>query len=114
METIELSARPRNRDDLAAWYAAALEDQVASGLSVAEYAGLIGVTATTLYEWRRRLAVASSMKPESADRLRHGTLNAEQVQWRETSRWVGGVCAGMPNRWMQRGEGPGCAMAEGC
>ncbi|MCP3994292.1 MAG: hypothetical protein GY722_04390 [bacterium] len=64
MQTIDLSSRPRNRDDLAAWYAAAFDDQAASGLSVAEYADLIGVTATTLYQWRRRLAAASHSEPE--------------------------------------------------
>ena len=44
------------RDELARWYSEALAEQAASGLSVAEYAEEIGVTASTLYQWRRRLA----------------------------------------------------------
>ena len=56
MQRIDLSERPGSRDELASWYAAALDEQAVSGLSVAEYAEEIGVTATTLYQWRRRLA----------------------------------------------------------
>lgn len=40
---------------MAAWYAEALEVQAASGLSVAEFAGRIGVSTPTFYAWRRRL-----------------------------------------------------------
>ena len=47
--------RPGRRDELAQWYAEVLAHQASSGLSVAEYAAEIGVTASTLYEWRRRL-----------------------------------------------------------
>ena len=57
MRRIDLNERPESREDLASWYAAALAEQESSGLSVAEYADEIGVTATTLYQWRRRLAV---------------------------------------------------------
>ncbi len=56
MGRIDFNHRPRIRGDLAGWYAAALEEQVSSGLSVAEYADEIGVAAATLYQWRRRLA----------------------------------------------------------
>lgn len=55
MTTIHAESRPSSRSDLAAWYVAALEEQEGSGLSVAEYADEIGVTPTTLYNWRRRL-----------------------------------------------------------
>ena len=55
MTTIHAESRPTSRSDLAAWYEAALDEQKGSGLSVAEYADEIGVTATTLYSWRRRL-----------------------------------------------------------
>ena len=59
MHTIDLTERPktRNRDELASWYAAALDEQSSSGLSMAEYASKLGVTATTLYQWKRRLSV---------------------------------------------------------
>jgi transposase-like protein len=40
---------------LSEWYAAALADQAASGISVAEYAARLGVSVPTLYQWRRRL-----------------------------------------------------------
>lgn len=41
---------------MAAWYRALLERQAKSGLSVADFAASAGVSAWTLYEWRRRLA----------------------------------------------------------
>lgn len=44
------------RDGLARWYSEVLAEQASSGLSVAEYAEEIGVDASTLYQWRRRLA----------------------------------------------------------
>lgn len=55
MRKDESGDRPVGRDELARWYAEALADQASSGLSVAEYAEEIGVTASTLYQWRRRL-----------------------------------------------------------
>jgi hypothetical protein len=41
---------------LAKWYEAALVEQESSGLSVAEFADVLGLTSATLYQWRRRLA----------------------------------------------------------
>ena len=58
--------RPRSRDELEAWYAAALDDQATSGLSVAEYAEGIGVTAATLYQWRRRFGADGDDRKNSA------------------------------------------------
>jgi len=58
MRNRSIGERPAGRRDLAGWYGAALKAQRASGLSVAEYATEIGVTATTLYQWRRRLEPA--------------------------------------------------------
>jgi len=55
MRRIDLGERPTSRVELAAWYAAALEAQAASGLSVADYAKRLGVAYPTLYQWRRRL-----------------------------------------------------------
>ena len=55
MRRIDPGVRPTSRGDLAAWYSAALDDQVASGLSVAAYAERLGVSVPTLYQWRRRL-----------------------------------------------------------
>ncbi len=55
MRRNDLGARPTSRQELAAWYGAVLEAQARSGLSVAEYAGRVGVTSATLYQWRRRL-----------------------------------------------------------
>lgn len=48
--------RPARREDLAAWYRAVLERQAESGLSVTDFAASAGVSAWTLYDWRRRLA----------------------------------------------------------
>ena len=56
MPKSERDTRPVVREELARWYAEALAEQAASGLSVAEYAEEVGVSASTLYEWRRRLA----------------------------------------------------------
>jgi hypothetical protein len=59
MRRIEVGPRPASRDALAAWYAEALEVQSATGLSVAEFAPRIGVSAPTFYAWRRRLTAAT-------------------------------------------------------
>ena len=59
MRRIDVGPRPAGRDALAAWYAEALDVQRASGLSVAEFAPRIGVSAPTFYAWRRRLAAAA-------------------------------------------------------
>ncbi|RLA56225.1 MAG: hypothetical protein DRR04_14225 [Gammaproteobacteria bacterium] len=47
---------PSSRQERAAWYTTALEDQASSGLSMAEYAAEVGVAAATLYQWKRRLS----------------------------------------------------------
>ncbi len=56
MRKSERGVRPVERDELARWYGEILSDQASSGLSMAEYAEEVGVTASTLYSWRRRLA----------------------------------------------------------
>ena len=63
MTDIDLTERPRNRGELAQWYAAALAQQEDSGVSVAVFAEELGVTAATLYQWRRRLAAGDSRLP---------------------------------------------------
>lgn len=55
MQKRRIGPRPRSRDELAAWYGAVLEEQAESGLSLNAYADLVGVSAWTLYDWRRRL-----------------------------------------------------------
>lgn len=55
MRRIDVGPRPTSRDELAAWYSEALAAQATSGLSVAKFAGRIGVSVPTLYMWRRRL-----------------------------------------------------------
>ena len=55
MARIGCTRRPRSREELASWYAEALDDQACSGLSMTEYAEELGVSAATLYQWRRRL-----------------------------------------------------------
>lgn len=54
-----LGRRPASRRDLSAWYSAALKAQAASGLSVGAYAERVGVSAWSLYQWRRRLSSGS-------------------------------------------------------
>lgn len=60
--------RPTSRSGLAEWYAGVLQRQAKSGLSVAECAARAGVSAWTLYQWRRRLA-APGNGGESRPRL---------------------------------------------
>ena len=56
MRITDLMERPRSRAQLAEYYAAALTEQAESGISMTEYADEIGVSAATLYLWRRRLS----------------------------------------------------------
>ena len=63
MQETNVGGRPSCRSERARWYAKALEDQASSGLSVAEYAEEIGVTAATLYQWRRRLSAQGTDDP---------------------------------------------------
>ncbi len=65
MQDIDLNERPRGRAHLADWYAAALADQASRGLSIAEYADELGVTPTTLYQWRRRLSAEDAAEFET-------------------------------------------------
>jgi hypothetical protein len=62
------AGRPTRREDLAAWYGSLLERQAASGLSVTEFAATAGVSAWTLYDWRRRLGDTATAR-ETAPRL---------------------------------------------
>lgn len=66
MRRIEIGERPSSRGELASWYASILERQAASGLSVTEFAAQTGVSAWTLYDWRRRLAPAATSEPMTA------------------------------------------------
>ena len=56
MRRLDLGERPTGRAGLSQWYSAALAAQKRSGLTLEEYARQLGVTATTLYQWRRRLS----------------------------------------------------------
>jgi transposase-like protein len=49
-------SRSGSRGDLAEHYRTLLEEQAQSELSVTEFAAEVGVSAATLYSWRRRLA----------------------------------------------------------
>lgn len=48
-------ARSGGRSDLAEYYRGLLDEQAESELSVSEFAEEVGVSAATLYSWRRRL-----------------------------------------------------------
>lgn len=56
MPKIKRRGRPSSRTELASWYAEVLAEQESSGLGVVEYASMLGVTPTTLHQWRRRLS----------------------------------------------------------
>ncbi len=65
MHQIDLTRRPQGRKDLAEWYAAALEEQESSGMSVADFADELGVSPATLYLWKRRFAAEKPRAPGS-------------------------------------------------
>lgn len=56
MASIDSQGRPQDRQGLRAWYSSLLTEQESSGLSVAEYAEALGLTARTLHYWKRRLS----------------------------------------------------------
>ena len=74
MRRSNLGERPKSRGDLLRWYAEALDKQSSSGLSIAEYAEGLGVTAATLYQWRRRLSAE-----RDDDRLARGRFGLVEV-----------------------------------
>lgn len=69
MRRIAIGQRPTSRGELAAWYSSILEQQSSSGLSVTEFAEQAGLSAWTLYDWRRRLSspVAAEATPAKAE-----------------------------------------------
>jgi hypothetical protein len=69
MQRIELGSRPTRREDLAAWYSAALEQQAKSGLSIPRFAARAGISAWVLYQWRRRMSPAARLGDAPAPRL---------------------------------------------
>jgi len=58
--------RRAGRAGLAEYYRALLEEQAEGDLSMAEFAAEVGVSAPTLYSWRRRLAEVDE-EPEVGD-----------------------------------------------
>ena len=69
MRRIAIEGRPSSRDELASWYSSLLEQQAASGLSVLEFAKRAGISAWTLYQWRRRLPPATETVPAERPKL---------------------------------------------
>lgn len=74
MRRIDVGARPSSRSELWDWYAAALADQAASGMSVADYAGHLGVSVPTLYQWRRRIGATKREVAAGGTKLVEVTL----------------------------------------
>jgi transposase-like protein len=83
-------SRPADRADLAAWYEAILNAQESSGMSVAEAADEVGITATTLYQWRRRLSAmaAPDVDLQPASKLVRVHVRRREEQPREARRSV--------------------------
>jgi hypothetical protein len=69
MKRIPIGSRPTSREELADWYSSILELQAKSGLSVTAFAARAGISAWSLYQWRRRLAVPVSRPADAAPRL---------------------------------------------
>lgn len=53
--------------DLADYYRELLEEQAQSELSVVDFAEEVGVSAATLYSWRRRLADSAESREEATE-----------------------------------------------
>jgi hypothetical protein len=60
---------PIRRARLAAHYESLLSEHAASGLSMRQFAAQCGVSAWTLYQWNRRLAVGRPTARSQASRL---------------------------------------------
>ena len=65
MRRDSIGGRPARREDLAAWYQSLLKRQEVSGLSVSDFAASVGMSAWTLYEWRRRLSGSVSRRDDT-------------------------------------------------
>lgn len=104
MRRIDVGARPTSRSELAEWYSAALADQASSGMSVAEYAGHLGVSVPTLYLWRRRLGTGVRAIATSSPKLVEVTL-ARSAAAPATEGMVVRLCAGRRSIEVPRGFG---------
>lgn len=76
---INLKVRPESREDLPAWYAAALSEQAGSGLSMADYANELGIAPATLYQWKRRLSADDDAEFETPRSLGLVEVHVEGV-----------------------------------
>ncbi len=90
---MDVGPRPTSRDELASWYAAALEAQVASGLSVAAFAERMGVSVPTLYMWRRRLGPPTPAEDRAA-KLVEVTVTRPSSVTPSSGAMVVRLCAG--------------------
>jgi transposase-like protein len=63
------TARALSGSDLAEHYRALLAEQARSELSVTEFAGEVGLSAATLYAWRRRLSGSRAQDREPGREL---------------------------------------------
>ena len=81
-------SRPASRADLAAWYEAIFNAQESSGMSVSEAADEVGITATTLYQWRRRLSAAPDVDLQPASGLVQVHVRRREEQPREAPRSI--------------------------
>lgn len=73
----------RSRASLADYYRELLEEQAGSDLSMTEFADEVGVSAATLYGWRRRLA-DSAEGTEAQDLLEVQLTDEEAAQQRRS------------------------------
>jgi hypothetical protein len=64
-----MRTHPTSETTLSDHYASLLAAQASSGLSMQRFAALHGVSACTLYVWRRRLSAAASGAADDAPRL---------------------------------------------
>jgi hypothetical protein len=69
MKRIPIGSRPTSREELSGWYSSILDLQARSGLNMRDFAAGAGVSAWSLYQWRRRLSGAVGRHDEPAPRL---------------------------------------------
>lgn len=94
MRNDEPLRRGRRANELANCYATLLKEQAESGLSMREFAVEAGVSAWTLYSWKRRLSVSSGAPVPSDPEL----VAVEVVGGRKAIRaGMGGYELALPN-----------------
>jgi len=69
MSKSNTNERPKSRAARSAWYASIIEEQERDGISVTEAAQAAGITAVTLYRWKKLLSSQCLLDPSPTQGL---------------------------------------------